>query len=71
VSGSGNGLCDRCAQQRIVRNTRGSAFSLCLRSREDPAYPRYPRVPALSCPGFERREENSTDDVDSGDSRSS
>jgi hypothetical protein len=49
----GNGLCDDCAHQQLVPNTRGSVFSLCLRSREDPAYPRYPRVPVLSCPGHE------------------
>jgi hypothetical protein len=48
-----NGLCDSCRHQRLVPNTRGSVFSLCERSREDPAYPRYPRVPVLSCPGFE------------------
>jgi len=39
------GLCDRCRHQRLVPNTRGSVFSLCERSREDPAYPRYPRLP--------------------------
>jgi hypothetical protein len=39
--------------QQLVRNTRGSTFSLCRRSREDPAYPRYPRVPVLSCPGYQ------------------
>ncbi|HXS46037.1 MAG TPA: hypothetical protein VN756_01090 [Solirubrobacterales bacterium] len=50
-----NGLCDSCVHQQLVPNTRGSVFSLCLRSREDPAYPRYPRVPVLSCPGHERR----------------
>jgi hypothetical protein len=71
VSGSGNGLCDRCAQQRLVPNTRGSVFSLCLRSRTDLTYPRYPRVPVLACRGFEPREEISSDDVDSGDPRSS
>jgi hypothetical protein len=47
------GLCDRCAHQRIVRNTRGSSFSLCARSRSDPAYPRYPRLPVRGCPGYE------------------
>jgi hypothetical protein len=49
------GLCDTCAYQRVVPNTRGSTFSLCNRSREDPAYPRYPRLPVLSCAGYERR----------------
>jgi hypothetical protein len=47
------GLCDTCAHQQLVRNTRGSTFSLCRRSRDDPAYPRYPRLPVLACPGYE------------------
>jgi hypothetical protein len=47
------GLCDDCIHQRIVRNTRGSAFSLCERSRTDPTYPRYPRLPVLECSGYE------------------
>jgi hypothetical protein len=38
-----------------VRNTRGSVFSLCRRSREDPAFPRYPRLPVLACRGHEPR----------------
>jgi hypothetical protein len=49
------GLCDSCAHQRIVRNTRGSEFSLCKRSRTDPAYPRYPRLPVTRCGGWEQR----------------
>jgi hypothetical protein len=51
----GGGLCDSCSHQRLVRNTRGSVFSLCERSRLDPAYPRYPRLPVLACPGHEPR----------------
>lgn len=47
------GLCDRCRYQQLVPNSRGSVFSLCRRSRTDPAFPRYPRLPVLSCPGFE------------------
>ncbi|MEX2449138.1 MAG: hypothetical protein WD404_10415 [Solirubrobacterales bacterium] len=54
---AGNGLCDRCAHQRLIPNTRDSVFSLCLRSRTEPAYPRYPRVPVVSCPGFDPRAE--------------
>jgi hypothetical protein len=50
------GLCDSCVHQQLVRNTRGSSFSLCRRSRVDPAYPRYPRLPVVSCPGHEPRE---------------
>ena len=51
----GNGLCDECRHQLLVPNTRGSVFSLCERSRDDPSYPRYPRIPVLSCPGFQPR----------------
>jgi hypothetical protein len=50
------GLCDTCKHQREVRNTRGSTFSLCARSRQDPAYPRYPRLPVLTCTGYEPRD---------------
>lgn len=50
------GLCDTCLHQRLVRNTRGSEFSLCERSRTDPAYPRYPRLPVVECAGYERGE---------------
>jgi hypothetical protein len=51
------GLCDSCHHQRLVPNTRGSVFSLCERSRTDPAYPRYPRLPVTSCEGYERSAE--------------
>jgi hypothetical protein len=55
------GLCDGCAHQRVIRNTRGSEFSLCQRSRTDPDFPRYPRIPVLECRGFERRPERERD----------
>lgn len=49
------GLCNTCRHQQIVRNTRGSVFSLCRRSREEPErFPRYPRLPVDRCPGYER-----------------
>ena len=54
--GPPTGLCDSCRHQQLIPNTRGSVFSLCLRSRTDPAYPRYPRVPVLACPGHEPRD---------------
>jgi hypothetical protein len=50
-----NGLCDRCVHQTVVRNTRGSSFSLCERSKTDPRYPKYPRVPVGECRGYEKR----------------
>jgi hypothetical protein len=52
------GLCDSCAHQQLVPNTRGSVFSLCRRSRDDPAFPRYPRLPVLECRGHEPRARN-------------
>jgi hypothetical protein len=52
------GLCDTCEHQVQVRNTRGSVFSLCARSRTDPAYPRYPRLPVIECPGYEPRDKH-------------
>jgi len=49
------GLCDSCRHQQIIRNTRGSEFSLCLRSRAEPErFPKYPRLPVGSCSGYER-----------------
>ena len=55
------GLCDSCAHQRIIRNTRGSSFSLCERSRADPSFARYPRLPVGSCRGYERRQPGAVD----------
>ena len=49
------GLCDSCRHQRVVPNTRGSTFSLCERSKTDPAFPRYPRLPVTECAGYEQR----------------
>jgi hypothetical protein len=58
------GLCDTCVHQQIVRNTRGSVFSLCRRSRDEPEFPRYPRVPVLACRGHESHD--SGDDQGAG-----
>jgi hypothetical protein len=49
------GLCNSCRHQRLVRSGRGSVFTMCLRSKTDPAFPKYPRVPVLECSGHERR----------------
>ena len=46
------GLCDACVHQKLIANTRGSTFSMCLKAREDPAFPKYPRIPVAACPGY-------------------
>lgn len=61
MSPSRHGICDSCRHQRIVRNTRGSVFSLCERSRSEPQYPRYPRIPVLECRGHELCESERAD----------
>jgi hypothetical protein len=48
------GLCDSCAHQKLVRNTRGSVFSMCERSKTDERYPKYPRLPVRECAGWEK-----------------
>ena len=49
------GLCDACEHQKVIHNTRGSTFSMCLRSKTQPEYPKYPPVPVVRCPGYVRR----------------
>jgi len=36
----------------VVANTRGSSFSFCRLSSENPAFPKYPQLPVTACPGF-------------------
>ncbi len=62
-------LCDSCAHQQLVRNTRGSVFSLCRRSRNEPErFPRYPQMPVLQCVGFalDEHEQGHRSDDDRG-----
>jgi hypothetical protein len=49
------GLCDTCVHQKLIGNTRGSTFSMCLKAREDPAFPKYPRIPVAQCAGYAAR----------------
>ena len=60
MSGMDAGLCATCQHQQIVRNTRGSTFSLCRRSKTEPEYPRYPRLPVAACRGWEARRASSS-----------
>jgi ketosteroid isomerase-like protein len=47
------GLCDTCRHQKLIKNTRGSTFSMCERSKTDERYPKYPRLPVVECEGWE------------------
>ena len=58
------GLCGQCEHSRIVRNDRGSTFTLCSLSKLNPAYGRYPMLPVLTCDGFVSRTES--EDPESG-----
>jgi hypothetical protein len=52
----GAGLCNTCRHQQVVRTTRGSAFSLCRRAKDEPErFPRYPRLPVQRCAGYEAK----------------
>jgi hypothetical protein len=47
------GLCGHCRHARIMQSDRLSIFYRCLRSVDDPSYPKYPRLPVLACAGYE------------------
>lgn len=49
------GLCVSCEHQKLIRSGRGSEFSMCLRYKDDPPWPKYPRLPVLQCAGYERK----------------
>ena len=46
------GLCDSCRHQRVVRNTRGSVFSMCERAKFDERFPEVPAAPGGALPGL-------------------
>ena len=48
----GAGLCNSCTWQRVVVSGRGSAFSMCRRSVEDPRFRKYPPLPVVACSGY-------------------
>ena len=49
------GLCDTCKHQKVVRNTRGSVFSMCERSKTDAALPEVPAAAGEGVPGLRQR----------------
>ncbi|MFY9487949.1 MAG: hypothetical protein WAP35_04530 [Solirubrobacterales bacterium] len=46
------GLCDTCVNAKLIRNTRGSSFVMCLMHKTDDRFPKYPPVPIVECRGF-------------------
>ena len=50
------GLCESCANVKIVETRKGSRFYLCTLSEVDPRFPKYPGIPVLRCAGYVRAE---------------
>jgi hypothetical protein len=46
------GLCPQCAHSKVIVSDRGSQFTLCQLSKQDPQFPKYPRLPVRTCAGF-------------------
>lgn len=46
------GLCESCANVRVVDTRKGSRFYMCQLSEVDPRFPKYPRTPVLQCIGY-------------------
>ena len=46
------GLCESCANVRIVDTRKGSRFYMCQLSEVDPRFSRYPRTPVMRCIGY-------------------
>jgi hypothetical protein len=46
------GLCERCANVKIVETRKGSRFYLCTLSEVDSRFPKYPGIPVLRCAGY-------------------
>jgi hypothetical protein len=46
------GLCESCANVKVIETRKGSRFYLCQLSEVDPRFPKYPRLPVLQCIGY-------------------
>jgi len=46
------GLCEQCANVRVIDTRKGSRFYMCQLSEVDPRFPKYPRTPVLQCVGY-------------------
>lgn len=47
------GLCASCVHVRPVVSARGPLYLRCVRSAEDPRFPKYPPLPVRTCPGYQ------------------
>ena len=57
VPGTLVGLCESCANVKVVESRRGSRFFLCRLADVDARFPKYPRLPVLACAGYREGEE--------------
>lgn len=46
------GLCESCANVRVVTSGKGSRFFLCRLSAVDSRFPKYPPIPVYRCLGY-------------------
>ncbi|HMJ15160.1 MAG TPA: hypothetical protein VK524_27285 [Polyangiaceae bacterium] len=51
LEGERLGLCAACRHARSIVSSKGSRFTLCGKSLEDPRFPKYPRLPVVQCSG--------------------
>jgi hypothetical protein len=50
-----DGLCEDCRWMLVIQSDRGARFVQCVKSFDDPRFPKYPRLPVAVCPGREPR----------------
>jgi hypothetical protein len=48
------GLCNGCAEARVIQSDRGSSFLRCGRADRDVTFARYPVLPVLACRGYKQ-----------------
>ena len=57
------GLCETCRFARMIVSDRGSQFTMCLRSQQEPdLFPKYPHLPVLTCNGYDQKVGENADD---------
>jgi hypothetical protein len=64
------GLCESCANVKVVETRKGSRFYLCTLSEVDPRFPKYPGIPVLRCAGYSPRSKPTLEEFQKCDSNS-